>query len=271
MTKYLLKCLISSSREFYAKKFFTGIYRHSLTVSEKTFLGSETAQLSKLMAWDTGPTSIVNKACRRYQLPYSTVQNWMKKVQRGQPIVNTIGRPMSVDKIAIQIKMEMTISQYYQDVYKERTSLVYPDISMRTPKYCATLLKKYLHEEIKKAKGLASMNNWERHPHSRFYAREGTFQKVNFSRKTLPPPKAAAQVTANHSQSNENGTCIWNLGSLIKATASNGQLIVCRNGTKCLMKHVQLKEIKKTKKNKKNKTKKTKKTGLARASLWMTD
>ena len=164
----------------------------------------------------------------------------------------------------IQIKMEMTISI-------TKTSLVYPDISMRTPKDCATLLKKYLHEEIKKAKGLASMNNWERHPHSRFYAREGTFQKVNFSRKTLPPPKAAAQVTANHSQSNENGTCIWNLGSLIKATASNGQLIVCRNGTKCLMKHVQLKEIKKTKKNKKNKTKKTKKTGLARASLWMTD
>ena len=52
------------------------------------------------MAWDTGPTSIVNKACRRYQLPYSTVQNWIKKVQRGQPIVNTIGRPVSVDKIA---------------------------------------------------------------------------------------------------------------------------------------------------------------------------
>ena len=50
----------------------------------------------------------------------------------------------------IQIKMEMTISQYYQDVYKERTSLVYPYISMRTPKDRATLLKKYLHEEIKK-------------------------------------------------------------------------------------------------------------------------
>ena len=147
----------------------------------------------------------------------------------------------------IQIQMEMTISQYHQDVYKkERTSLVYPDISMRTPKHCATLLKKYLHEEIKKAIGLASMNNWEKHPHSRFYAQEGTFQMVNFSRKTLPSPKAAAQVKANHSQSNENGTCIWNLGSLIKATASNGQLIVCRNGTKCLMKHVQLKEITKS-------------------------
>ena len=57
------------------------------------------------MAWDTGPTSTVNKACRRYQLPYSTVQNWMKKVQRGHPIVNIqlstdIGRPISVDKIA---------------------------------------------------------------------------------------------------------------------------------------------------------------------------
>ena len=52
------------------------------------------------MAWDTGPTSIVNKACRRYQLPYSTVQNWMKKVQLGQPIINTIGRPVSVDKTA---------------------------------------------------------------------------------------------------------------------------------------------------------------------------
>ena len=147
----------------------------------------------------------------------------------------------------IQIKMEMVISQFYQDIYKERTSLVHPDISMRTPKDCATLLKKYLHEEIMRAKGLAGMNNWEKHPHSRFYAREGTFQKVNFGRKATSPPKAAAQVKTDHSQSGDNGTCVWNLGSLIKATASNGQLVVCRNGKKCPMKHVQLREMTKSK------------------------
>ena len=91
---------IFQPRVLRGKVFYRNLSKHTLTVREKTFLGSETAQLSTLMEWDTKTTSILNKACRRYQLPYSTVQNWMKKVQSGHPIVNTIGRPMSMDKIA---------------------------------------------------------------------------------------------------------------------------------------------------------------------------
>ena len=52
------------------------------------------------MEWDSKPTSILSKACKRYQLPHSTVQDWVKKLRCGQPIVSTIGRPASVDKDA---------------------------------------------------------------------------------------------------------------------------------------------------------------------------
>ena len=80
----------------------------------------------------------------------------------------------------IQIKFEMTISLFYHDVYKERTSLNYPEMSMATPSQCAALLKHYLFEELQKARGLSENNKWERHPHSKFYSQEGTFSKVIF-------------------------------------------------------------------------------------------
>ena len=59
----------------------------------------------------------------------------------------------------------------------------------------------------------------------------------------LPPTKSKTQVTEDHSSTDEKGTCIWNLGSLIKATASKGQLIPCRNGDRCPLKHVSLRDI----------------------------
>jgi hypothetical protein len=41
----------------------------------------------------------------------------------------------------IQIKFEMTLSQFFQDIYKEKESLTYPSMKMDSPINCAALLK----------------------------------------------------------------------------------------------------------------------------------
>jgi nucleoid DNA-binding protein len=66
----------------------------------------------------------------------------------------------------IQIKFEMTISLFYHDVVKERTSLDYPVMWMATPPQRAALLKHYLFEELQRARGLSETNKWEEHPYS---------------------------------------------------------------------------------------------------------
>ena len=85
---------------FARKSFYQNLSKHSLSNVEKTFIGLEAARLSSLMEWDSKPTSILSEACKRYQLPYLTVQDWVKKLRCGQPIVSTIGRPASMDKDA---------------------------------------------------------------------------------------------------------------------------------------------------------------------------
>ena len=91
---------IFQGRVLREKVFYRNLSKHSLSNVEKTFIGLEAARLSSLMEWDSKPTSILSKACKRYQLPYSTVQDWVKKLRCGQPIVSTIGRPASMDKDA---------------------------------------------------------------------------------------------------------------------------------------------------------------------------
>lgn len=42
----------------------------------------------------------MTKASQRYHLPYTTVENWAKKVVAGQQIIEGTGRPKATDAIA---------------------------------------------------------------------------------------------------------------------------------------------------------------------------
>lgn len=53
----------------------------------------------------------------------------------------------------LQIRFEMVLSRFFQDVYKEKQSLIYPTMPMNSPVNCASLFKMYLCEEVKCAKG----------------------------------------------------------------------------------------------------------------------
>ena len=81
----------------------------------------------------------------------------------------------------LQVKFEMVLSQFFQDIYKEKHSFVYPSMSMDTPIRCAALLKIYLSEEVKCARRQQGDDrDWELHPHSFFYSTEEEFNKNNF-------------------------------------------------------------------------------------------
>ena len=108
----------------------------------------------------------------------------------------------------IQIKFEMTISLFYHDVYKEKTSLNYPEMAKTTPTQCAALLKHYLFEELQRARGLSETNKWERHPHSKFYSQEGTFSKVKFNKTIKLGPKPVSEEKGANKL-----PCVWHLAS----------------------------------------------------------
>ena len=126
----------------------------------------------------------------------------------------------------IQIKFEMTISLFYHDVYKEKTSLNYPEITMTTPTQCAALLKHYLFEELQRARGLSETNKWERHPHSKFYSQEGTFSKVKFNKTIkLGPKRVSEEKGANKLP------CVWHLAEQLKVKNAKDQIVTCRKAS----------------------------------------
>jgi hypothetical protein len=132
----------------------------------------------------------------------------------------------------IQVKMEMAISLFYHDIYKEKESLAYPTMLMTTPSQCAALLKQYLSNEIEKARNPSSTNTWERHPHSKFYSQEGTFNKVKF-RKAIKPETPANKVN--------NSLCIWHSAGLLQVKNAKDQPVACRRA-QCEWSHRNLSE-----------------------------
>ena len=82
------------------KELYRDLSKITLTVEQKTFLGSEVAKISTFLSWNSKSCSILTKASHRYRLPYTTVQNWAKKGINGQPINEGTGRPKAMDTIA---------------------------------------------------------------------------------------------------------------------------------------------------------------------------
>ena len=133
----------------------------------------------------------------------------------------------------IQIKLEMAISLFYHDIYKEKESLAYPAMSMTTPSECAILLRHYLRTEIEKSRITTSASaSWERHPHSRFYSQEGTFNKVQFKKSVK------SEVPSNKV---EKPICIWHSAGLLQVKNAHGQLVACRRA-QCEWSHRNLSE-----------------------------
>lgn len=130
----------------------------------------------------------------------------------------------------LQVEFEMVLSRFFQDVYKEKQSLVYPRMSMDSPENCTALLKMYLGDEVKRAIGLKDEDQtWELHPHSYFYSVEGEHERNIFTKPT------------NHIETKVNPTvdkekkeiCLWNLGSQLEVDMSNGKGVECRNKDLC--------------------------------------
>ena len=143
----------------------------------------------------------------------------------------------------IQVKLEMVISLFFHDIYRERTSLSYPTMPMSSPSQCAALLKRYFKDEMDKAKGVASTNKWEFHPHSKFYSQEGTFNKVQFN---IRPTTSLGDKRKIPDVEAQSGLCIYHLGNQMDVVGYNSQAIECRNGAKCTNRHMDKKELTKT-------------------------
>lgn len=126
----------------------------------------------------------------------------------------------------IQIKFEMAISLFYHDVYKEKISLAYPDMLMTSPRDCAALLRRYLFEELQRARDLSETNNWERHPHSKFYSHEGTFSKVKFLKVVKTEPKSVSQEKVAGKL-----PCVWYLAEQLKVKNMKDQVVTCRKAS----------------------------------------
>lgn len=141
----------------------------------------------------------------------------------------------------IQIRFEVALSHFFQDVYRERKSLMHPEISMDSPMQCAALLKRYLSDQVKGARGQHDKDyNWEGHPHSFFYSSEGEFQKISFT-KINETGKSKEPAIGKHIVEQE--LCLWHLGSLIQVDMSNGKRVECRNKDTCKNKHKTISNI----------------------------
>jgi hypothetical protein len=102
----LLIPAIFSPRVLRKRTSYADLSTQSLSVSEKSFLGSEAANVTSFLQWDKSTTSVLTQISNRYRLPYSSVKNWSTKIKLNQPIVNQLGRPASMDKIAAEAFVE---------------------------------------------------------------------------------------------------------------------------------------------------------------------
>jgi hypothetical protein len=81
---------------------YRNLSRHSFSQVEKTFIGSESAGLSSLLAWPEEKFTVLSRITKRYSLAVTTVRDWMNKVDMSLPITNKIGRPRAMDDIAVE-------------------------------------------------------------------------------------------------------------------------------------------------------------------------
>lgn len=81
---------------------YRNLSNHSLTLDEKTFLGSEAAGISSLLTWPNEKCTVARRISKRYTLPDATVRGWMQKVANSIPITNKSGRPLAMDGEAIE-------------------------------------------------------------------------------------------------------------------------------------------------------------------------
>ena len=72
----------------------------TLSVMEKTFLGSEAANVTSFLIWKSSLISKITQISNRYHIPYSTIKSWSGKVKLKKPIVNSLSRPQSMDETA---------------------------------------------------------------------------------------------------------------------------------------------------------------------------
>ncbi len=106
---------------------------------------------------------------------------------------------------------------------------------MSSPENCAALLKMYLSEEVKCAKGQNNEDqNWELHPHSFFYSVEGEYNRNEFTKSNK---QKETQIKFEKMDNEVKEICLWNLGSQMEVDMSNGKRVECRNTDLCTRIH----------------------------------
>ena len=90
---------------------YNDLSQRLLSVSEKTFLGTEAASLSSFLELSPNKVSRLTRLSNRYRLPYSTVKNWSEKIKLNKPISSELGRPESLDKIAAETFVETLLQR----------------------------------------------------------------------------------------------------------------------------------------------------------------
>jgi hypothetical protein len=102
---------IFSPRVLRKKTVYNDLSQRLLSVSEKTFLGTEAANLSTSLDFSPSPISKLTQLSDRYRLSYTTVKNWSEKVKLNRPISSELGRPPSMDKIAGETFVETLLQR----------------------------------------------------------------------------------------------------------------------------------------------------------------
>ena len=147
------------------------------------------------------------------------------------------------DDVYIQSKLEMVISDFFNDIFKERVSFNYPELNMKSEKSCAKLLQKYLQEEMQYAKRMGEPdNNWEIFPHPKYYSVEGVHMRIINKKECSDTKTKIIEMRKEKSE-----MCEWHLGNLLNRKGFNGKTIQCRSGVKCRFGHEKMSEITKLK------------------------
>ena len=70
---------------------YRNLSNQSLSIDEKTFLGSEAAGQSSLLTWPDESFTVTLRISKRYFLPDAAVRGWKDKVPNFIPITNKTG------------------------------------------------------------------------------------------------------------------------------------------------------------------------------------
>lgn len=81
---------------------YRNLSNQSLSIDEKTFLGSEAAGQSSLLTWPDESFTVSLRISKSYSLPEATVRGWNDKVANSIPFTNETGRPLALDEVATE-------------------------------------------------------------------------------------------------------------------------------------------------------------------------